>query len=62
MEELLKDKEEGCVDIGHCEEALSLGVARYSGGLVQSRLDCNTLIIAKIDNEIARRKTKKVKL
>lgn len=56
--ELIKDKDESIADIKVCEQALSLGVARYSGGFVRGCLNINKNIIVKIDAELLRRSLK----
>jgi hypothetical protein len=42
-------------DIHICEVALENGVTKYSGGLVQERLDVNKKIAERIKTELKRR-------
>lgn len=55
IEELNKDLAESRIDISVCENALSIGVTKYSAGSVQERLDINKKIVAKIEVELKRR-------
>lgn len=55
IETLQKDRQESLDDIKTCEKALELGIITYSGGSTRQRLDTNTLIVVKIDNELTRR-------
>ena len=55
IDELRKDKQDSIVDIENCEHAISMGILRYSGGLVSERLRINKEILTKIDIELKRR-------
>jgi hypothetical protein len=53
--DLEKDLRESELDISACELALANGVGRYSGGLVQKRLDANKHFVTVITSELNRR-------
>jgi hypothetical protein len=54
-EELEQDLADSYKDVVDCTNALNAGITRYSGGLVQERLNKNKQFIAIITSEIKRR-------
>lgn len=59
LDELLKHLEESGADIAACETALSIGIAKaHNEQKLKDRINVNKAIIAKVQAEIARRKSK----
>lgn len=54
-DELEEDRRASYNDIKCCRIALLVGVTRYSGGTIQSRIDTNQRIIEVIEKELNRR-------
>lgn len=61
-DEILKDRADALEDILICGNALKVGVTRYSGGLVQDRIDSNIRQIEVMNAELARREAQEARV
>ena len=55
VEKMVEDRQASLKDIEVCEQALRVGITRYSTGDVRERLEVNQKIVGRIDAELLRR-------